>query len=95
MKRRLLDVEAAIRFVPARPDESSGDGWLVFGRDGALLAQPFDAHRLQFTGEPFSLSNSVGFDLIFVSYSFFSVSDNSVLIFEPEPPAETAPIPMG
>jgi serine/threonine protein kinase/Tol biopolymer transport system component len=86
IKRRLLDDEAQIRYVPAMPgNESSADGWLVFGRDGALLAQPFDARRLEFTGDPFSLSNSVGFDLIFVSYSFFSVSDNGVLVFDPSP----------
>lgn len=36
---------------------ASSAGWLVFGRDGALLAQRFDTSRLEFTGEPFSLSD--------------------------------------
>src|SRR4030095_15623533 len=49
VKRRLLDDFAGIKYVAAVPGAtSSGAGWLVFGRDGALLARPFDARRLDF-----------------------------------------------
>ena len=84
VKRRLLDREPVIKYMPAvSGDTSSGPGWLVFARDGALVAQPFDARRLEFSGEPFSVSDQVGSDLGFTSYFTFSVSDNGVLVFDP------------
>jgi serine/threonine protein kinase/Tol biopolymer transport system component len=84
VKRRLLDDFTVIKYMAAVPgDTASGDGWLVFGRDGALLARPFDARRLEFTGEPFSLSDRVGSDIISSNIFTFSVSDNGVLVFDP------------
>jgi len=84
LKWRLLDDITPIRYMAAVPgDTAGGAGWLVFKRDDALLAQPFDARRLEFTGEPFSLSDKVGSDAIFPTYSTFSVSDNGVLVFDP------------
>ena len=84
IKRRLLDDVTTIKYMAAVPgDTAGGAGWLVFVRDGALLARPFDARRLEFTGEPFSLSDKVGSDLGYPNYSTFSVSDNGVLVFDP------------
>ena len=37
------------------------DGFLVYGTDdGAILAHPFDADALEFTGEPTRIAESVG-----------------------------------
>jgi serine/threonine protein kinase/Tol biopolymer transport system component len=84
LKQRLLDEVTAIKYMAAVPgDTASGAGWLVFGRDGALLARPFDARRLEFTSEPFSLSDKVGSVLGATNHFTFSVSDNGVLIFDP------------
>src|SRR5262245_1582882 len=84
VKRRLLDNVTVIKYMAAVPDDTaSGSGWLIFGRDGALLARPFDARRLDFTGEPFSLSDKVGSDCVLDDYFTFSVSDNGVLVFDP------------
>ncbi len=84
VKRRLLDEVTPVKYMAAVPgDTASGAGWLVFGRDGALLARPFDTSRLDFTGEQFSLSDKVGRDPIFVARFTFSVSDNGVLVFDP------------
>jgi eukaryotic-like serine/threonine-protein kinase len=84
LKRRLLDDVTGIKYMAAVPgDTASGAGWLLFGRDGALLARPFDTSRMEFTGEPFSLSDKVGSDLIYINYFTFSVSDNGVLVFDP------------
>ena len=84
VNRRLLDVVTVIKYVAAVPgDTAGGAGWLVFGRDGALLARPFDTSRLDFTGEPFSLSDKVGSDPLSLNYFTFSVSDNGVLVFDP------------
>jgi len=84
LKRRLLDQITLIKYMAAVPgDTASGAGWLVFGRDGALLAQPFDARRLDFTGDPFTLSDKVGSDVVSPNCSTFSISDNGVLVFDP------------
>jgi eukaryotic-like serine/threonine-protein kinase len=84
VKRRLLDDGPVIKYMPAVPGDTAGRaGWLVFGRDGALLAQRFDTSRLETTGEPFSLSNQMGSDSIYIDHSTFSVSDNGVLVFDP------------
>ena len=80
-KRRLLDESSVIKYVA--DGAARGAGWVVYGRDGALLARPFDADRLELSGEPFAVSDKVGNDLIsFLSYNF-SVSDNGVLVFDP------------
>ncbi|HWX42062.1 MAG TPA: protein kinase [Blastocatellia bacterium] len=86
VKRRLLDEHPAIRYVTATPNNTGGgQGWLVFARDHALLAQTFDARRLEFTGDPFSLSDSVGSDIVTANYATFGASDNGVLVFDPNP----------
>jgi hypothetical protein len=49
--RRLLDADAAATYVPS--------GHLVFGREGTLFAQAFDADRLVLTGNPFRVAARV------------------------------------
>jgi serine/threonine protein kinase len=84
LKRRLLDEVTVIKYMAAVPgDRTGGAGWLIFGREDALLARPFDASLLEFTGEPFSLSDKVGSDLGYADHFTFSVSDNGVLVFDP------------
>src|SRR5262249_61910029 len=84
LKRRLLDDVTPIRYMAAVPgDTAGGDGWLIFERDDALLARPFDTRRLEFTGEAFSLSDKIGNDAIYPTYDTFSVSDNGMLVFYP------------
>src|SRR5262245_19812903 len=83
LKRRLLDDIKVGKYRAAAPgDTANGAGWLLFVRDGALLARPFDTSRLDFTGEPFKLSDKLGRDIV-VGPSGFSVSDNGVLVFDP------------
>jgi WD40 repeat protein len=84
VKRRLLDEVTLIQYMAAAPGDGGNDaGWLVFGRDGALLARPFDARRLELAGEQFSLSDKVGSDFLSVNHFTFSASDNGVLVFDP------------
>ncbi|MGH9835315.1 MAG: protein kinase domain-containing protein, partial [Blastocatellia bacterium] len=86
LKRRLLDNVTTINYMAAVPaGTASGAGWLVFVRDGALLARPFDTSRLEFTGEPFTLSDKGGSYVLSANYATFSVSDNSLLVFDPSP----------
>src|SRR5262249_34834937 len=83
LKRQLLDDVTVVKYMAAAPaDTANGDGWLLFVRDGALLARPFDTSRLDFTGEPFSLSDKLGSGIFGPPFNF-SVSDNGVLVFDP------------
>jgi len=57
---------------------SDGSGQVLFIRDGALQAQPFDMRLLTLSGEPVTLAEHVG---TFGSYGFFSASHNGVLVY--------------
>jgi Tol biopolymer transport system component len=70
-KKRLLSAAGSTAYV--------APGYLLFVRDGMLVAQPFDAGRLQITGEPFSVAQRVGYDSNMLSN--FSVSDTDVLTY--------------
>ena len=58
---------------------SDAGGYIVFHRQATLFAQPFDAERLRFTGDPLHVADEVsnGPD----GRGNFSVSQNGVLIF--------------
>jgi Tol biopolymer transport system component len=60
------------------PSPDSDAGYLLFVRDGILLAQLFDAHRLKLTGEPVTVTEHVGF---LISYPYVSASTNGVLVY--------------
>src|SRR5262249_54307134 len=55
-------------------------GYLLFAREGTLMAQPFDADRLQVTGEAFPLVERIRVSPP-SSLADFSVSDNGVLVY--------------
>src|SRR6202521_5001845 len=55
-------------------------GYLLFHRQGTLMAQPFDADRLQLTGEAVPIVEAVLFNP-FGSGAVFSASDNGVLAY--------------
>jgi Tol biopolymer transport system component len=54
---------------------AAGDGWLLFSRQGALLAQPFDAGRLTLTGEPFPVADQA-------EIGSFSASYTGILVYQ-------------
>jgi eukaryotic-like serine/threonine-protein kinase len=53
---------------------------LLFVRERTLMAQPFDADKLQVTGDPFPVAEQVGFNPA-NGRAFFSVSENGVLVY--------------
>ena len=59
----------------------TGNGYLLFARAGALLAQPFEASSLKLTDEPFVVANTlrVGDG----GRGHYSVSDNGLLVYDP------------
>lgn len=77
-----LDSKETRRLVAA---ESGGvyspPGYLLYVRDGSLVAQHFDADKLELTGEAVPVADSlVGFDLT-SNLGRFSVSGNGVLVY--------------
>jgi eukaryotic-like serine/threonine-protein kinase len=55
-------------------------GYMLFVKDRALMAQPFDPRRLKFTGEPFPLMDDVAVGGGGSSNADFSASENGVLV---------------
>jgi len=55
-------------------------GYILFMRDRTLMAQPFDASKLQLTGEPVFVAEQVGLNTV-LGNANFSVSDNGVLTY--------------
>jgi eukaryotic-like serine/threonine-protein kinase len=61
------------------PSQISGPGQLLFMREQALVAQPFDDKRLQLVGEPLPIAEHIGY---FINSGLFSASTNGVLIYK-------------
>ena len=59
----------------------SPPGYLLFIRDGSLLAQAFDAKKMQITGEPVIVAKEVRYFPL-VAKGVFSVSENGVLAYQ-------------
>jgi DNA-binding winged helix-turn-helix (wHTH) protein/Tol biopolymer transport system component len=70
--RMLIPVASNVVYVPP--------GFLIFGRGHTLLAQRFDARKLQLRGEPFPVVGDVE-RLQDDNYSLFSASENGVLAY--------------
>ena len=72
-----LDSADGQRLVAAdSPAVYAPPGYVLFIREGTLLAQPFDARKLQLNGEPVGVAEQVGFD---GGRGAFSVSDAGIL----------------
>ena len=73
--KQLLATDLAAVYVPPI---GSTQGQLMFVRDGTLVSQPFDADRLELTGEAIPIAEGIGF---YRSFGFFSASANGVLAY--------------
>ena len=70
-RRRILDGNTLASYAPP--------GYLLFVRGKTLFAQPFNAERLELSGDPVMLAS--GLDAL----GFYSVSENGVLTINPSP----------
>jgi serine/threonine protein kinase len=61
-----------------KPDYAA-PGYLLYAKDGSLLAQAFDADRLQLAGDPFPVAEGVG-SITEVPGSLYSCSDTGTLV---------------
>jgi eukaryotic-like serine/threonine-protein kinase len=57
----------------------SPPGYLLYARGATVMAQVFDAAKLQLSGEPFPVAEQVTYTAP-ISYSHFSVSENGVMV---------------
>jgi serine/threonine protein kinase/Tol biopolymer transport system component len=73
--RRLLATASAPVYVPS---SDSDPEQVLFVRQGTLMAQPFDSHRLEPLGEAVPIAMHVG---SYLDYGFFSASTNGVLAY--------------
>jgi eukaryotic-like serine/threonine-protein kinase len=77
--KKLLADQSRVVYVPSAYLKA---GHLLFQRERALMAQPFDASRLELTGDPVPIIEQVGsVGSGPASSSDFSVSDNGVLVY--------------
>jgi len=75
-KKRLLEADSQVLYVP--PATKSGEGHLLFLREGTLMAEGFDANRLTLSGEPVSVVEHVW---SYRTFGFFSASNNGLLVY--------------
>jgi Tol biopolymer transport system component/predicted Ser/Thr protein kinase len=66
-------------FNSASEARYAAPGYLLFSREGTLLAQSFDVGSLQLSGEPFRVADNVRTNG--AGYAAFSVSDNGTLVY--------------
>jgi eukaryotic-like serine/threonine-protein kinase len=71
--RLIMDLASHVQYTP--------DGYLLYVRDGALLAQRFDLDRLTVSGEAAVIASHVSY-FFSNTRAEFSVSDNGVLAYQ-------------
>ncbi|MBZ5579744.1 MAG: hypothetical protein LAP40_24575 [Acidobacteriia bacterium] len=79
--RRLLATETGAVYVPSPQGRA---GYLLFLREGALMAQPFDARRLELAGDATPVAEHVGNGPAAVG-GYFSASGNGTLVYRTGP----------
>jgi eukaryotic-like serine/threonine-protein kinase len=73
---RILATSTGAEYVPSSNPDT---GHLLFlTQDGTLMAQPFDARRLELTGEPVPVVQQVAH---YINGGYFSASANGVLVY--------------
>jgi serine/threonine protein kinase/Tol biopolymer transport system component len=76
-----LDSSESKLILPADTYAVYASAHLLFWRDGALMAQPFDVQSLQLSGDAVPIAEQVQMNLSEVR-ACFSVSENGVLVFQ-------------
>ena len=78
-RKLVIAADSSVAYSPPRND---GPSHLLFMRERTLMAQPFDARKLQTTGDPFPVAEQVGLDTG-SARGHFSLSENGVLVHDP------------
>ena len=75
-----LDGEKARRLSLSSTNVQYSAGYLLFSRDGDLVAQKFDLTRLELSGAPIPVARNIEYDTFFHD-GMFSVSTNGMLVY--------------
>jgi Tol biopolymer transport system component len=78
-----LDGEKARRLPLTSTNALYANGYLLFSRDGDLVAQEFDASRLTLNGPVLPVARNIGYDTFFHD-AMFTVSANGNLVYAGE-----------
>ena len=81
VKEQLLAGVSAAMYAPAT---ASGGGYLLYVRDGTLMAQPFDSRTLKPTGDAFPVAEQLG-GAYGGNIAFFSASPSGALAYRTGP----------
>jgi Tol biopolymer transport system component len=73
--QRLMPLEHQPMYVPSA---DSNSGYVVFLQQNTLLAQPFNAGKLQLAGEPLPIAEQIG---SIGDFGFYSVSESGALAY--------------
>lgn len=73
--RRLAAIDFTAEYAPSADGQ---EGYVLFPRDGTLIAQPFDSARLKLTGEAVPIAEDMGNSR---ANGWFSVSNTGTLAF--------------
>jgi eukaryotic-like serine/threonine-protein kinase len=76
-----LDSQTSKLLLHANSNVIYAQGYLLYLRDGALLAQPFDTRRLETMGDGFPIAEQVQYIPV-LGRGIFSVSENGVLAYQ-------------
>ncbi len=82
-RREILAAHSNVEYVPRIGGGlfgSANDGYLLFGRESTLMAQPFDAAKVRTTGDAVPLAEQVDY-FPGVAQSQFSASTNGILVY--------------
>src|SRR5437016_3287397 len=71
--KRIMSTDTNVAYAPP--------GYLLFPREGTLMAQAFDVASLALTGAPFRVAEQVG-NLRSNNEAYFSVSETGVLVYQ-------------
>ena len=75
-----LDGEKARRLPLISTNVQYSSGHLLFAQDGDLMAQTFDASRLQLSGTPVPVARNIQYDTFF-EYATFTVASTGMLVY--------------
>jgi serine/threonine protein kinase len=76
-----LDGKEDRQVLGASSNVQFAEGYLLYRRENTLMAQPFDAKKADFTGDPVPLIEHIRFDGS-VSRAIFSTSDTGILVYQ-------------
>jgi serine/threonine protein kinase len=77
-----LDGKVNKRLMPAKGNEVYASGYLIYLREKTLMAQPFDADKLEISSDAIPIAEQVEYDLEY-NRAVFSASQNGMLVYQP------------